>query len=138
MPRFVILRHELSASSQLAARALAPSGQAVHWDLMFEDQGSLLTWALDQEPRLDSSTPAVRLPDHRDHYLDYEGPISEDRGTVHRWDAGEYEFQCRTEDELIATVAGTKIRAQVTLRSAQPDHYRWVVTFSPESAAAGR
>ena len=34
---------------------------------------------------------ATRLPDHRKHYLDYEGEISGNRGTVARIDAGTYE-----------------------------------------------
>ena len=36
---------------------------------------------------------AIRLPDHRKHYLDYEGEVSGDRGTVSRIDSGTYEQQ---------------------------------------------
>ena len=35
--------------------------------------------------------PATRLPDHRKHYLDYEGEVTGNRGIVSRIDAGIYE-----------------------------------------------
>lgn len=76
--RFVVLRHEKQDD--------------VHWDLMLETDDILATWAISPPPRLDAfRCAAVRLPDHRRHYLDYEGPISDDRGSVRRIDAGTFE-----------------------------------------------
>lgn len=80
MPRYVILHHT------------TPPGyrQGTHYDLMLEEDGKLLTWALAELPRVGLQIQAVRLPDHRLGYLEYEGPISGDGGEVRRVDAGEY------------------------------------------------
>ena len=70
-----------------------PEGSAspLHWDSMLETDGVLRTWALPAEPAKDHEMIAEALADHRLAYLDYEGPISGDRGEVRRWDAGEWE-----------------------------------------------
>jgi hypothetical protein len=74
MPRFVVLEHD---------------HPVLHWDLMLEADGVLHTWRLAQPPLPSSSAiEAMRLPDHRMLYLEYEGPVSGDRGVVKRWDAG--------------------------------------------------
>src|SRR5690348_2558350 len=82
MPRFVVLLHE------------TPAGYARrnHFDLMLESNGVLLTWAIPELPTTDGSVAAERLPDHRLMYLDYEGPVSRDRGSVQRVDGGEFEW----------------------------------------------
>ena len=80
MPRFVVLEHVLPEGHK----------RPTHWDLMLEAEGTLATWALREPLASGETTPAQRLPDHRLAYLEYEGPISGDRGTVTRWDAGDY------------------------------------------------
>jgi len=70
-----------------------PTGyeQSRHWDLMLEDdRGSLRTWSLAEAPCLDRQIYADELPPHRIEYLDYEGPISSDRGDVTRIMQGDY------------------------------------------------
>lgn len=74
-PRFALLEH---------------SWDGVHWDLLLERGGVLRTWALDGVPALGVERLGRPLPDHRLVYLDYEGPISGDRGSVRRVDGGEY------------------------------------------------
>ena len=56
-----------------------------HFDLMFETlPGSMLaTWRSAEWP-IDGATPLTRLRDHRRLYLEYEGDLSGDRGTVMR------------------------------------------------------
>jgi hypothetical protein len=71
-------------------------GSHSHWDLMLElDDGQLLTWKL--PPMTLANLLQVgheflghRLPNHRQVYLDYEGPISNNRGWVKRMASGEY------------------------------------------------
>ncbi|HEV2971076.1 MAG TPA: DNA polymerase ligase N-terminal domain-containing protein [Pirellulales bacterium] len=115
MGRYVILRHdcengrglspfvsavtdsavaEKKGTVPLSAGRLRTSG--VHWDLMLESGAALRTWALAAEPASDILIAAEQLPDHRLAYLDYEGPISGDRGTVIRWDAGHFELLSET------------------------------------------
>ena len=64
-----------------------------HWDVMLETDTILMTWSVSPQLPIGSSFvyPAMRLPDHRKRYLDYEGKISGSRGTVTRIDAGTYE-----------------------------------------------
>jgi hypothetical protein len=76
--RFVILRHD--------------ARDGTHWDLMLDRGAFLATWRLASPPvRLaDDPIAATRIGAHRREYLDYEGPVSCDRGTVTRYDEGTY------------------------------------------------
>ncbi len=60
----------------------------VHWDFVVEDGDTLRTWAIDEPIVEGIALPARSLAAHRRIYLDYEGAISGDRGTVRRWDLG--------------------------------------------------
>src|SRR5262245_1840233 len=75
MPRFVILEHD---------------HPVLHWDLMLEREGVLRTWRLTEAPVGPAPVAAEALFDHRLVYLDYEGPVSGNRGVVRRWDRGTY------------------------------------------------
>lgn len=57
-----------------------------HYDWMFsaDTQGRLTTFRLDVRPDESDDFVATRLPDHRDAYLTYEGPVSGERGHVRR------------------------------------------------------
>lgn len=79
---------------------------AAHLDWMFEIDGVLQTWATEWIPDLDRpiQTRALRLPDHRLHYLDYEGEISGQRGTVSRVLSGTLATIQSSPDRLVATV----------------------------------
>ena len=106
MPRFVILRH-----------AMPPNAiRGLHWDLMLEDGSVLKTWALGSPPARKTVIPAEALPDHRLAYLDYEGPVSGNRGTVTQWDAGTFEWLSRSEDSLRFQLQGRRVQVMVTLR----------------------
>ena len=69
--RYVVLRHSNVGEP--------------HFDLMFETlPGSMLvTWRSDRWP-IEEPTPLIRLRDHRRLYLEYEGDLSDQRGTVYR------------------------------------------------------
>lgn len=78
---------------------------------MLEHDGVLLTWALEvlPQPWADAlglgaghgpDVAAIRLPNHRPHYLQYEGPISGNRGVVRRVGAGEYRLITLTPTSL--------------------------------------
>ena len=81
---FVLLRHEMAAGA--------------HWDLMLDAGDALATWQIADDPvGWARATGAVRLrvrrlADHRRAYLDYEGPVSGDRGRVIRMDRGACEL----------------------------------------------
>ena len=67
-----------------------------HYDLMFEREpgGPLLTLRSPSWPIL-KPTPVEPLPDHRRDYLDYEGPVSNNRGDVRRVQSGTYQGNFR-------------------------------------------
>jgi hypothetical protein len=121
MPRFVVLRHELPASS----------ARASHWDLMFETELALRTWAVNLDPTLIHDQPAEMLAPHRLAYLDYEGPVSGDRGSVTRWDRGPFEIERDEPGRFVARLAGEKLQGRITLIQGPADH-SWRVSFAAE------
>jgi hypothetical protein len=120
MPRFVLLYHDCPLHL----------GKPSHWDLMLEDQGVLLTWALAEQPTADgmdgSAIVAVRLVDHRLAYLDYEGLVSGDRGHVSRVDAGTFAWIERTTVRLRVRLAGTVLCGEAVLTLVDGDAWDFV------------
>ena len=117
MPRFVLLRHQCPPEYE------KPS----HWDLMLEQGGQLQTWEMRELPSawalelgapktsISEAVTAIRLPDHRLAYLDYEGPLSDKRGNVRRCDCGLYEVQHQDEKSIVFSLRGATLRCKVTL-----------------------
>ena len=80
-----------------------------HFDLMFETlPGSdLATWRSQIWP-IEESTSVTRLRDHRRFFLEYEGVLSEQRGTVHRFAEGECDVDVGEADAItIRIINGT-------------------------------
>ncbi|MGD2111681.1 MAG: DNA polymerase ligase N-terminal domain-containing protein [Phycisphaerae bacterium] len=103
--RFAILHHKLADGE--------------HWDLMLEHGDALLTWQLEREP-VDAAAlpiPAKRIGDHRKAYLEYEGPVSGDRGHVRRVDAGLVEFERLAADEVVFRLKGERLAGAFVLRA---------------------
>jgi len=94
MPRFVILEHDWPAP---------------HWDFLLEAGPALRAWRLLAEPGPGRAVPAEPNADHRLLYLDYEGPLSGDRGTVRRWDAGTFEWVAEGPDRVEVRLKGGKL-----------------------------
>lgn len=103
MLRFVILEHD---------------HPELHWDFMLEDGQILRTWRLSRPPAEGEVASAQPLPNHRTFYLEYEGPVSGSRGTVRRWDAGDYEMLPAGKGELLRVrLVGQKTRGIGVLRT---------------------
>lgn len=110
--RFVLLEHRW---------------EGVHYDFLLETEGKLRAWRL-KEPLRPGTQPAEANFDHRLLYLDYEGPISGDRGEVKRLDRGAYEgalSPARAEVTLLGEIWRGKL-----LLTAQSDG-SWTATWSP-------
>lgn len=103
MPRFALLLHD---------------HPTLHWDLLLEDGPKLLAWRLGTRPVLGTQTPAMPLPDHRALYLDYEGPVSGNRGYVSRQDGGHFEFLERTEEKIVCDIRGEWLKGVVTIQAS--------------------
>jgi hypothetical protein len=111
MPRFVILQHD------------TPSG--AHFDFMLASGDALKTWSLPAPPQPGVTMECEALADHRLAYLDYEGPVSGDRGSVARWDRGEYTTEQRGDTMWIVRLVGDKVTGTVTLRRQPGTSNRW-------------
>ena len=123
MPRFVVLLHELPPTAD----------RATHWDFMLEDGDVLLTWALPKVPRVGEAVAAEQLADHRREYLDYEGPVSGDRGSVRRWDEGAFQWLQRTEQRILVELTGRRLSGTASFNRQQNDDddrvQRWSVSL---------
>jgi hypothetical protein len=116
MPRFVLLRHECPPGY----------GKPSHWDLMLEAGDKLQTWNLFDLPpawkdpdSLDKtagySGPCFSEVDHRTDFLEFEGPLSNDRGHVTRVDRGEYIERESTPEVVGFDLMGERLRGFVRL-----------------------
>ncbi|MEM8680943.1 MAG: DNA polymerase ligase N-terminal domain-containing protein [Planctomycetota bacterium] len=111
--RFVLLDHQPGPQGPARGR---------HWDLMLEADGVLKTWALAQDPTAPAwdgtiAIEAEQLPDHRIAYLDYEGVVSQGRGTVERVDAGTWSATRCAAEEWQITLRGRILHGRYRLWS---------------------
>ena len=113
MPRYVILEHD---------------HPGLHWDLMLEAGDVLRTWRLTAPPQPGKVVPATATLDHRRRYLDYEGPVSGNRGRVVRWDRGTFCWQKTESDHLAVELNG--VRLQGTMVLDRTDAEEWALTFT--------
>ncbi len=140
MPRFVLLYHECPPGYERTS----------HWDLMLETGDALRTWALEQLPRDwhaahlqttafdprcppisdDNSVVAESLANHRLTYLDYEGPLSDNRGRVSRVASGDFRIRSTSPDSWCVILSGG-MTGTVMLRKSSPDDPIWVLVYAP-------
>jgi hypothetical protein len=130
MPRFVLLQH---TTPPHYAR---PS----HWDFMLEHGEQLMTWALVAAPRPIEAIVADRLPDHRLAYLDYQGPVSGDRGHVIQCDAGSFQWLQNEPRVVEVYLSGRQLEGRVILQrnsdSTADGEDKWSFVYYPESNEA--
>jgi bifunctional non-homologous end joining protein LigD len=134
--RFVVQRHRASR---------------LHYDLRFEIDGVLVSWAVPKGPTLDPAARrlAVHVEDHPIEYLHFEGVIPSGEyggGDVIVWDTGTWE-PVKTDDpaasveggELHAEVHGEKLRGRLVLvrRSGrgQTDSDEWMLLHKRDEHA---
>jgi len=100
---------------------------------MLEQGEVLLTWQLLREPidRASLPIPARRIGDHRKAYLDYEGPLTGDRGTVRRVDSGSLDIVETTPEGLRLVLEGKRLDGWFTLQEVGDE---WVFT-GPDAEA---
>jgi hypothetical protein len=112
MPRFVLLTHD---------------HPFVHWDFLME---SPARWLSDLQVVLAAESIAA----HRLNYLDYEGPVSRERGRVVRWDHGVAEWLAESESSVRMRLSGKRLVGELVLdrHASQP---LWSARFSPSVLA---
>ncbi len=111
MPRFVILEHD---------------HPELHWDLMLDKGDALETWRLSKPPEeAEMVIQATALPGHRRMYLDYEGAVSSNRGTVRRWDTGTYSEGVDPSPDLrVIILHGDHARGRLRLEHVEGAEWR--------------
>jgi DNA polymerase Ligase (LigD) len=102
MPRFVILEHDWPTT---------------HWDFFLEAGPVLRAWRLLAEPAAGKEVPAEANAEHRLLYLDYEGPVSGDRGHVRRWDAGTFEWVADSPERIEVVLQGEKLAGRCVIEA---------------------
>jgi len=130
MSRFVILEHD---------------HPVLHWDFLLDDGADRVpTWRLKSCPSLHTEAAdgaeiaaetisAEELPAHRRMYLDYEGPVTGDRGQVIRWDAGLYIPLASHEGRLELRLEGEKLQGFATLfRPDEETGAGWLFSWLPD------
>jgi hypothetical protein len=122
MPRYVILLHECPPSF----------ARRTHYDLMLASGGSLRTWALPGVPQAGETIEAESLAEHRLAYLEYEGPLSGDRGAVTRYDRGIFEWLRDAEDIVEVRLTGKRLQGVLRLAREAADFQRWRAEFEPD------
>lgn len=125
MPRFAILRHE------------APDPAQSHYDIFLsqsEDPAArLFSLKVAELPLKPASLIAERQFDHRPLYLDYEGPLSEGRGEVTRWDGGAHCGLADGERPVFEVeLAGQRWRGRLRCVRLAGEPERWALTLTPE------
>ncbi|HEY3485872.1 MAG TPA: non-homologous end-joining DNA ligase [Ilumatobacteraceae bacterium] len=130
--RFVVQRHR--------ARRL-------HYDLRFEIDGVLVSWAVPKGPTLDPRARrlAVHVEDHPIEYIDFEGVIPEGEyggGDVIVWDRGTWEphgtddpAKAVRDGELHAEVHGEKLSGRLVLIRRGDDDRDWLLLHKRDEHA---
>jgi DNA polymerase Ligase (LigD) len=104
MARFVILEHDWPTR---------------HWDFFLESGQVLRAWRLLDEPAPGSSVASEPSAEHRRLYLEYEGPVSGDRGHVLRWDAGTFEWIADAPGRIEIELKGERLRGRVVIETTR-------------------
>jgi hypothetical protein len=104
MSRYVLLHHDWPIE---------------HYDLMIEVDGELHTWRLPAPPATGEQF-IERIANHRMEYLEYEGPVSNNRGQVKRVAKGEYGIVLSDQNEYQLKLTGD-LQGEMKLQRYQPD-----------------
>ncbi len=100
MPRFVVLEHD---------------HPLLHWDLMLEQGEELWSWRLSVPLTANQPQAGERTPNHRKLYLDYEGPVSGNRGHVIRRESGSFSWRRQEPEHLEVDLDGQNLRGVLIL-----------------------
>lgn len=108
-----------------------------HFDWMFQSGDALRTWAspVCRFSAGDLVLPCQSLPPHRVAYLDYEGPVSGNRGTVRRVLSGTFTVKEESRDSFVAMllIAGDE-SARCTIELHDDTDTAWTLSLKNQAA----
>jgi hypothetical protein len=116
-PRYVILEHD---------------HPHLHWDFMLEAGEVLRTWRLAAPPAAGGTVPAEPSFDHRQAYLDYEGPVGGGRGRVRRWDAGSFVWEANEPGRVAVRLVGQRLHLLAVLRRTAAGTWEMTLGAPPD------
>lgn len=111
MARFALLQHD--------------GHRGLHWDFLLESGQHLEAWSLPSLPQPGLELICEALPAHRLLYLDYEGEISGDRGSVTRWDHGTFDLHDSGPTQWLVELHGRRLVGRVSLRQLAEPPEKW-------------
>ena len=103
----------------------------LHWDLRFEEDNVLKSWALPKHPpeTEDEKRLAIAVPDHPIEYAHFEGKIPKGNygaGKVTTWDKGTFEIEEKTPRKWIVCIKGQKLQGRYCLLHFKPKEKNWL------------
>ncbi|HSB57629.1 MAG TPA: DNA polymerase ligase N-terminal domain-containing protein [Nitrosopumilaceae archaeon] len=103
----------------------------LHWDLRFEIDKVLKSWALPRIPpqKEGEKRLAVQVEDHPIEYALFEGEIPEGNygaGIVKIWDKGTFEILEQDEKKFIVDIKGNKLRGKYCILHFKPVEKNWL------------
>jgi hypothetical protein len=120
MPRFVILEHSGTATYK----------PGVHWDLLIEWGETLLAWELLAPLNISAAQSVAQLPNHRQIYLDFEGELTDNRGSVQQWDKGNYSLVNNSDAEFTFQIDGKRVCGTMKLKRESQSTTTWQLTLT--------
>jgi DNA ligase D-like protein (predicted 3'-phosphoesterase) len=111
----------------------------LHWDLRFEIDKTLKSWALPKDPpqKIGEKRLAVSVDDHPIEYALFEGEIPKGNygaGKVRIWDRGTFEIEENSKVKLVVTIHGSKLKGKYCLVHFKPEGKNWLFfKMNPDS-----
>ena len=104
----------------------------LHWDLRFERDGVLASWAIPNgipdDPK--RNRKAIHVEDHPLEYIDFKGTIPSGNygaGEVTIWDQGTYRTEKWRKDEVMVIFHGERLTGRYVLFRAGHDEKDWMI-----------
>jgi DNA ligase D-like protein (predicted 3'-phosphoesterase) len=103
----------------------------LHWDLRFEFDNALKSWALPKSPPMipGGKRLAVAVDDHPLEYALFEGTIPEGNygaGQVKTWDIGTYDIKEKESKKIVININGKKLKGDYCLLHFRPAENNWL------------
>lgn len=103
----------------------------LHWDLRFEVNDSLKSWALPKEPpqKIGEKRLAISVDDHPIEYALFEGQIPEGNygaGQVKIWDRGTFDVIENNAKKIIVNIHGTRLQGKYCLVHFESEEKNWL------------
>ncbi|MFY9300445.1 MAG: DNA polymerase ligase N-terminal domain-containing protein [Candidatus Nitrosotenuis sp.] len=107
------------------------NAKRLHWDLRFEFDNVLKSWALPKPPpqKEGEKRLAVQVDDHPIEYALFEGEIPEGNygaGQVKTWDIGTFEILEKDQKKLVLRINGKKLQGKYCLLHFKPVDKSWL------------